>query len=76
MAVSGVATCKASSLRPTYYFFGYPMMYTSEEEEKRRVRRGKGKETEGKAWAYGEGWPWTTSSIARATHLPPAGSHP
>jgi hypothetical protein len=60
MAISGVATRKASSLQPTYYFFGYPMMYASEEKEKGRVRKGKGKETEeGKAWAYGEGKLWT-----------------
>jgi hypothetical protein len=46
------------------------MMYASEEEEKGRVRRGRGKEREeGNVWAYGEGWPWTTSSIARAYHV-------
>ena len=32
--------------------------------------RGRGRE-EGKAWAYGKGWPWTTSSIARAYHVLP-----
>jgi hypothetical protein len=26
---------------------------------------------EGKAWAYGKGWPWTTASIARAYHVLP-----
>jgi hypothetical protein len=32
--------------------------------------RGRGRE-EGKAWAYSEGWPWTTSIIARAYHVLP-----
>jgi hypothetical protein len=41
-----VAACKESGLRPSYYPFGYPMMYASEEEEKGRVRRGRGKERE------------------------------
>jgi hypothetical protein len=54
-----VAACKASGLRSSYYLYGYPMMYASEEEEKGRVTRGRGKEREGKAWAYGEGRPWT-----------------
>jgi hypothetical protein len=58
MAVSGVAARRASGLRLSYYPFGYPMMYASEEEEKGRVRRGKERE-EGKIWVYGEGWPWT-----------------
>jgi hypothetical protein len=36
------------------------MMYASENEEKGRLRGGRGKEKEeGKAWAYGRGWPWT-----------------
>jgi hypothetical protein len=36
------------------------MMYTSEEEKKGRVRRGRDKKRgEEKAWAYGEGRPWT-----------------
>jgi hypothetical protein len=48
------------------------MMYASEEEEKGRVTRGRGKEREeGKAWAYGEGRPWTISSITRAYHALP-----
>jgi hypothetical protein len=55
-----VAAHKASGLRPSYYPYGYPMMYASGEEEKRKVIRGRGKEREeGKAWAYGDGWPWT-----------------
>jgi hypothetical protein len=45
-----VAACWASGLRPSYYPFGYPMMYSSEDEEKGRVRRRRGKEREeGKA---------------------------
>jgi hypothetical protein len=48
------------------------MMYASKEEEKGRVRRGRGKEREEEnTWAYGKGWPWTTSSIARAYHVLP-----
>jgi hypothetical protein len=43
MAVAGVVVRRASGLRPSYYPFEYPMMYTSEEEEKGRVRRGKRK---------------------------------
>jgi hypothetical protein len=46
MAVSGVAARRASGLRPSYYPFGYPMMYASEEEEKGRGRRGRRKERE------------------------------
>jgi hypothetical protein len=41
-----VVAQKASGLRPSYYPYGYPMMYASEEEEKRRVIRGRGKERE------------------------------
>jgi hypothetical protein len=36
------------------------------------VRRGRGKgREEQKAWAYGEVWPWTTSSIAMAYNVLP-----
>jgi hypothetical protein len=41
-----VAVRKANSLRPSYYLYGYPMMYASEEEEKGRVKRGRGKKRE------------------------------
>jgi hypothetical protein len=49
MAVTVMAARRASGLRPSYYPFGYPMMYASEEEEKGRVRRGRGKERRGAA---------------------------
>jgi hypothetical protein len=41
-----VAAHRASSLQPSYYPLGYPMLYASGEKEKRRVRRGKGTERE------------------------------
>jgi hypothetical protein len=69
-----VAARKAGGLRPSYYPYGYSMMYASEEEEKGRVTRGRGKEREGEegiAWAYGEGRPRTPESITRAYHVLP-----
>jgi hypothetical protein len=41
-----VAARKAGGLRPSYYPYGYSMMYASEEEEKGRVTMGRGKERE------------------------------
>jgi hypothetical protein len=38
--------CRASGLRPSYYPFGYHMMYASEEKEKTRMRRGRRKKRE------------------------------